>query len=220
MREGHASAPVAWIDRAVADVDADDRLSSAPDAAIPQTGLLLRTDATVTQGVRLGELAAPAPTDEPAATATDTPCRARIVPTPLHCSAVHVAHPTVLMPVPIGLDTPTALIEPLQRIGANVHVLPCRLTHESCTELADAILACDVLLLNGDPEVLTAMLSHPRTAHAMAQKIPDHATLVLLHRAASLDLTDTYLPRESCRLHRLPDGIALDDLIKLVKYYQ
>ncbi|MBO5898850.1 MAG: hypothetical protein J6R04_07555, partial [Clostridia bacterium] len=197
MREGHASAPVAWIDRAVADVDTDGRLASVPDAAIPQTGLVLRTDATVTQGVRLGEIPVTAPADASSSTDEDTPCKGLTVPTPLHYSSVHVAHPTVLMPVPVGLDTPTALIEPLRRIGANVHVLPCRLTHKDCTDLADAIAACDVLLLNGDDEVLSAMLAHQRVAHAMAQKFPDHATLVLLHRATSLDPTDAYLPRES-----------------------
>ena len=220
MREGHASAPVAWIDRAVADVDVDDDLTNAADAALPQTGLVLRADATVREGVRLGEIPVPTPTNDIAKAVTDAQEEGLTVPTPPCYSTVHVAHPTVLIPVPVGMDTPTALIEPLKRAGANVHVLSCRLTHKDCTALADAIAACDVLLLNGDADVLSAMLAHGRVAHAMETRLPDHATLALLGRAAPLDLTDACLPRASCRLYRLPDGITLEELINLVKYYQ
>ena len=216
VREGRASAPIAWIDRAVSEglsglvnAEADVSLRSAPDAALCQCGLLIRADETVTEGIALACL--PTPTE------TSAPCDDVA---PRICSALHVAHPTVLLPVPPDVDKPMALIEPLRRMGASVCLLPCTPTHDDLTALADAIATCDLLILNGAPETLETMLAHRRVDYALASRLPHHATLVLVGRAAELTLPERYQPIESCRLHRLPSGISLDLLSKLVKYYQ
>ncbi len=218
MREKRASAPVAWIDRAVIEGlpegEQDEGLTDAPDAAIPQLGLLLRTDGLLAQGVRLGRVSAPA--SEPTEDAPPSPT----VKTPPSYSAVHVAHPTVLLPVFADVDTPSALIEPLRRMGASARVLPCHLTHEDLTALADAIAACDILILNGAPEALSEMLTHRRVAHTLSARLPDHLTLALLHDAASLALPSEWCAVEASRMRRLPDGVTLEQLSDMVKYYQ
>ena len=223
IKEGHASSPVAWIDRAVAAGlpvgTADEHATAAPDAALPQCGLLLHTDGQTPYGIRLGDI--PVPADEPHENQASRPTQqALTVPTPLTYSAQHRPHPTVLMPVLTEMDRPTALLEHVSRLGGRAHVLSVGLTHEDCTALADAIEACDIVIFNGDAEQWNAMLHHRRIAHALATHLPDRLTLVLAKHAASLTFPEEWCPDEACRLRRLPDGITLGELSELVKYYQ
>lgn len=225
MREGHAMPVSAWLDRTVAeglsdiaDGEVDATVATASDANVAQLGLLLRSDGALTQGVPVGRIPSP-PSESPSP--TDTPHSDRLTVTaPPHYSAVHRPSPIVLMPLCKGVDYPTALTERIAQLGARAHVLSVSPTHEDCTALADAIAACDILLWNGDPDLLITLAEHRRVLHALQARLPHHATLVLLLRAAKLTLPDSCLPTESVRLRRLPDGIAPEELQEMVKYYQ
>ncbi len=93
------------------------------------------------------------------------------LPLPAECSLVHRATPRVLIAYTADTEGPCPIADLLSREGAAVRTLLILPAEKSATALADAILASDLVILDGTSDRWQPLLSHRRVRYAMSDLV-------------------------------------------------